>query len=87
MHTGMASLFDNTTLSDEGIRSLTKSGLPSEYRLVAWKYILRLSGNAKEFGRFVALGPHSGESAQATPVGVLCTLHSADMVDGDEKPR
>lgn len=60
----MASLFDNTTLSDEGIRSLIRIGLPSEYRLVAWKYLLRLGGNAKEFGRLVALGPHSGKSQQ-----------------------
>lgn len=63
----MGSLFDNTTLSDEGIRSLiNKRGLPSEYRLVAWKYLLRLGSNAKEFGRLVALGPHAGESKQAT---------------------
>lgn len=62
----MASLFDNTTLSDEGMRSLIKIGLPSEHRLIAWKYILRLGGNAKEFARLVALGPHRGESQQAT---------------------
>lgn len=61
----MASLFDGTTLSEEGIRSLIKRGLPSEHRLVAWKYLLRLGGNATEFGRLVALGPHSGESRQA----------------------
>lgn len=59
----MASLFDNTTLSDEGIRALIKSGLPSEYRLVAWKYILRLGDNGKEFRHLVALGPHRGDDA------------------------
>eukprot|EP00752_Nemacystus_decipiens_P006940 g6230.t1 len=59
----MGSLFDNTTLSDEGIRSLIQRGLPSEYRLVAWKYLLRVGSNAKEFGRLVALGPHSAALA------------------------
>ncbi|CAM9842751.1 unnamed protein product [Laminaria digitata] len=56
----MASLFDNTTLSGEGIRSLIRlrGGLPPEHRFTAWKYLLRLPGNSAAFAELVARGPH-----------------------------
>lgn len=56
----MASLFTNTTLSDEGIRSTIRlrGGLTAKHRVTAWKYIFRLPGNSTSFYDFLAIGPH-----------------------------
>lgn len=56
----MASLFDNTTLSEEGIRSLLhlRGGLPTEHRFIAWKFLLHLPSNSKQFAELISRGPH-----------------------------
>ena len=56
----MTCLFENTTLSAEGIRSLIRlrGGLPTEHRFTAWKYLLRLPANSTAFAELVAKGPH-----------------------------
>lgn len=56
----MATLFDNTILSEEGIRSLLhlRGGLPIEYRFIAWKFLLHLPSNSTQFAELVSRGPH-----------------------------
>lgn len=55
-----ASLFANTTLSEQGVRSLIRrrGELPKEHRLTAWKYLLQLPGNASTFYSLLQKGPH-----------------------------
>lgn len=70
----MASLFQNTTLSDESIRSLIRlrGGLPTEHRFTAWKYLLRLPCNSADFAQLIARGPHPAALASLAaryPVG------------------
>ncbi|CAM9246577.1 unnamed protein product [Hapterophycus canaliculatus] len=57
----MASLFDGTSLSEDGIRALLRlrGSLPAEYRATAWKFLLYLPGNSKHFERLVSRGPNA----------------------------
>lgn len=56
----MAYLFETTTLSEHDIRSMLqlRGGLPVEHRVTAWKILLRLPGNSKQFAQLVSRGPH-----------------------------
>ncbi|CAM9502399.1 unnamed protein product [Ectocarpus sp. 6 AP-2014] len=56
----MAYLFETTTLSEHDIRSMLhlRGGLPVEHRVTAWKFLLRLPGNSKQFAQLVSRGPH-----------------------------
>lgn len=53
-------LFEGTSLSEKGIRSLIRlrGGLPPEHRFTAWKYLLRLPSNSEAFAQQIAKGPH-----------------------------
>ncbi|CAN0107186.1 unnamed protein product [Scytosiphon promiscuus] len=56
----MVSLFDGTSLSENRIRSLLRlrGSLPTEYRVTAWKFLLHLPGNSRQFARLVSGGPN-----------------------------
>lgn len=56
----MASLFDGTSLSEDGVRAFLRlrGSLPTEFRATAWKFLLHLPGNSKQFAHLVSRGPN-----------------------------
>ncbi|CAM9730208.1 unnamed protein product, partial [Ascophyllum nodosum] len=55
----MASSLTQTSLSEDSIRSLIRlrGSLPSDHRVTAWKYLLRLPGNSRAFHELLSRGP------------------------------